>query len=212
MRMECTGLSPYAPSPASNTVCPSNDAMRTPSTRPSSTSMRPVHFGNPPRGRNGAPGQTTYDAGRASGAVHQLGHMRVPVDAHLRDGIARRQTRAAVEPDLHVARIVRHEEAHAVDHRMRETAHARAVLVEVVVAQHRRGQGRTASSACRISGPPMSPAWMIWSRSRHGRERLVGQLSMRVGYEADNGHDKLLLCINRSNGKYRSYAGLHATH
>ena len=47
---------------------------------------------------------------------------------------------------------------------------------------------------------------------RHGRERLVGQLSMRVGYEADNGHDELLLCINRSNGKYRSYAGLHATH
>ena len=35
--------------PVSNTVAPSSDEMRAPSTRPSSTSMRPVHLGNPPR-------------------------------------------------------------------------------------------------------------------------------------------------------------------
>lgn len=67
-----------------------------------------------------------------------FGDVGVPVHAYPRDGISRRYARTAVPPDADIARIVRHEKPHAPDNGMGEPLHPCTVLVEIVVAEHRR--------------------------------------------------------------------------
>lgn len=73
------------------------------------------------------------------GAHDQLGHVGVAVHDDVGDGVARPQ--AAGRPAAHTPHIpglVTHEELHPADDRPCEVAHGAAVLVEVVVAEHRR--------------------------------------------------------------------------
>ena len=192
--MECTGLFALRPRPP-----------RTRSARPTTRCARPARAHHPPAWAPAASetaarperraGQTTADAGRLR-SVHQLGNMRVP---GLTCGMDRRQTRAAVEPGFAAARADSAPRGSTpsitgcAKRPTREPYSSKSLLPSTAVV------GASASSACRISGPPMSPAWMIWSTHPPWLPRaLVGQPSMRkYGYEADNGHDKLLPSTDR---------------
>lgn len=132
--------------------------------------------------------------------------MSVPVHAHLWDWIAwcetRRDARRGVrcktpraapnrpqnprttgKADVNIPRIVSHQKAHATDHRTRETLHARAIFVEIVVAEHRidrrkrleRPQDpRIANITC------MNDVIAFRKRGKH----RIGQRSMRIGQDS----------------------------
>jgi len=113
--------------------------------------------------------------------------MGVAVHEHARDGIARRKRARAGEAHAHIARVMRHEKADALDHRAREPPDRGAVLGEIVVAEHRHDRrdglkfvqnGRAADVAG--VNDQVDPEQ---SRIGAGIERAV-----RVGYDADGLH------------------------
>ena len=60
----------------------------------------------------------------------------MPVNAHVRQRIARRERARPRKRDAHIPRVMRHEEAHAIDDGPGVAAHRGAILIEVVVAEH----------------------------------------------------------------------------
>ena len=64
--------------------------------------------------------------------------MGMPVNAHVRQRVARRERARARERNAHIPRIMCNKKAHTVDDGPSETAHRRAVLVEIVVPEHCR--------------------------------------------------------------------------
>ena len=113
--------------------------------------------------------------------------MGMPVNAHVRQRVARREHARARERDVHIPRIMCNKKAHTVDDGPGETAHRRAILVEIVVAEHcRHGRKRLqiANNLGAADVARMDDMLAIGERIK----RFNRQNAMRIGNHADSGH------------------------
>ena len=118
---------------------------------------------------------------------HDFGNMGMPVNAHVRQRVARRERARARERDAHIPRIMCDEEAHTVDYGPGKTAHRGAILVEIVVAEHCRHRCERLQIANNLGAADvarMDDMLAIGERIK----RFNRQNAMRIGNHADSGH------------------------
>ena len=111
----------------------------------------------------------------------------MPVNAHVRQRVARRERARARERDARIPRIMCDEEAHTVDYGPGETAHRGAILVEIIVAEHGshgRKRLQIANNLGAADVARMDNMLAIGERIK----RFNRQNAMRIGNHADSGH------------------------
>ena len=121
----------------------------------------------------------------------------MPVHAHLRQRIPRRDGPRAVETDAGIVGIVRHQKAHAVDDRIGEPGHVFTVLVVVVVTQHRRGRRHDLQFA-QNTGVADIARMDDMVAIRQGAQRRIGQAPMRVRDQSNQLHASITFSFRRT--------------